>query len=145
MCLGYFSPPYTWMSSHTHIYAHITTQCTEGQENKFQVLGYKIACYKKNKAPKLVHLVCCCFFLNLTPAFSLPLLGTAESCVSCQEGAGRLLPTWSSPSGCFPPTFPAWLETPRSGFSPLVTRRKWLKRDADHKPGRKKKVINIPT
>lgn len=43
------------------------------------------------------------FFFNLTPAFKFLL---QKSCVSCEEGAQRLLPTSSSPSGCFPPTVP---------------------------------------
>lgn len=37
----------TWIRSHTHTYVHITIQCTEGQANIFQILGYKIVALKK--------------------------------------------------------------------------------------------------
>lgn len=48
----------------TRTYAHITVQCTEVQENNFQILAYEIVCYKNNKAPQLPHLVCCWVFLK---------------------------------------------------------------------------------
>lgn len=128
--------------AHTHTHMH-TAQFNVQRDKKitFKYLAIKLPAIKKErkKALKCVHLVCFCFFFNLTPSFKLPLLGTAESGVSCEEDARRLLPTSSSPSGCFPPTSPAWTETPQLGFSPLMIRRKWLKRDVDHSPGRKKK------
>lgn len=119
------------------------------QSNKKIIFGYLAIrlLYKKfdNKALKLSYMVCCfylfIYLLNLKPAFEFPL---QKSCVSCEEGAQRLLPTSSSPSGCFPPTVPVDRNL-RWDFPHSRPEGSYCKRDADHNPGRKKKIILIPT